>query len=230
MRHRMDGKKLSRTTSHRRALRRNMAAALIQHGAIRTTEAKAKQLRRFVEKLITTAKKDTLHARRQVIAELRDRELFDDEGQIAEQSLIQKLFEELAPRYASRPGGYTRIIRLAERRIGDAGRQVLLQLVEEETVEGGGGGGPRRRKRAAMRHEAVAGAAGSAAHTEVAKANQADETLASEAGDLDEAPEGEQQANEAADESAEPGQADDAAEAEAAEEQVDNEADDAEKN
>ena len=221
MRHRMDGKKLSRTTSHRRALRRNMAAALIQHGAIRTTEAKAKQLRRFVEKLITTAKKNTLHARRQVIAELRDRKLFDGEGQIAEQSLIQKLFEEVAPRYADRPGGYTRIIRLAERRIGDASKQVLLQLVEEETVKGGGGGGSRRKKRAAMRQEAAAGAAGTPARTEVAEADQADEAFAVEAGDAAEVPEGRQRADEVADESAE---------AEAAEDQVDNGTDDAEKN
>ncbi|MCK4602551.1 MAG: 50S ribosomal protein L17, partial [Phycisphaerae bacterium] len=112
MRHRMDGKKLSRTTSHRRALRRNMAAALIQHGAIRTTEAKAKQLRRFVEKLITMAKKDTLHARRQVVAELTDHELFNDEGELEQATLVQKLFGEIAPRYADRPGGYTRIIHL----------------------------------------------------------------------------------------------------------------------
>ena len=159
MRHRMDGKKLSRTTSHRRALRRNMAAALIQHGAIRTTEAKAKQLRRFVEKLITTAKQNTLHARRQVVAELCDRELLDNEGQAEEKTLVQKLFEEVAPRYAGRPGGYTRIIRLAERRIGDAGKQVVLQLVEEEMAEGGSGGGARRKKRAASRHEAAAAVA-----------------------------------------------------------------------
>ena len=228
MRHQMDGKKLSRTTSHRRALWRNMAAALIQHGAIRTTEVKAKQLRRFVEKLITTAKKNTLHARRQVIAKLRNRKLYDDEGQIAEQSLIQKLFEEVAPRYADRPGGYTRIIRLAERRIGDASKQVLLQLVEEETVKGGGGGS-RRKKRAAMRQEAAAGGARAAARTEVAEADQTDEALAAEADAAAEAPEGRQRADEAADESAEPEHADDAAEAEAAEDQVDNGPDDAQK-
>jgi len=156
MRHRMAGKQLSRNTSHRRALRRNMAAALIQYGAIRTTETKAKQLRRFVEKLITTAKKNTLHARRRVKAELCDRRLYDDDGELLEQTLVQKLFDEVAPRYAQRLGGYTRIIKLAERRIGDAGRQVLLQLVEEETPHGGGGGGSRRKKQAAKRHDAVA--------------------------------------------------------------------------
>jgi len=152
-----------------------MAAALIQYGAIRTTEVKAKQLRSFVEKLITTAKQNTLHARRRVLAELGDRDLFDDEGEVGEQTLVQKLFEEVAPRYANRPGGYTRIIRLAERRIGDAGRQVLLQLVEEETGAGGGGGS-RRRKRAAMRHGAAAAAG--AAQTEVSQADETDEAAA----------------------------------------------------
>ena len=191
MRHRMDGKKLSRTTSHRRALRRNMAAALIQHGAIRTTEAKAKQLRRFVEKLITMAKKDTLHVRRQVVAELTDRELFDDEGKLEEATLIQKLFGEIAPRYADRPGGYTRIIRLAERRIGDASRQVLLQLVEEEIAESGGGAS-RRKKRAAMLHGAVAAVVEAEPETDADDADESDDAEA-----VDEAAESEQPADDA---------------------------------
>jgi len=76
MRHRMATKHLNRTSSHRTALRRNLAAALIEHGAIRTTEAKAKDVRRFVEKLITIARKGTLHARRLVLARLQDREMF----------------------------------------------------------------------------------------------------------------------------------------------------------
>ncbi len=183
MRHRIDGKKLSRTTSHRRALWRNMAAALIQHGAIRTTEAKAKQLRRFVEKLITTARVNTLHARRLVLAELPDRELFDDDGDIEEKTLIAKLFEEVAPRYVNRDGGYTRIIRLAERRLGDGGKQVLLQLVEEESIESTGGGGTRRRKRATARHEAVAAAVKAA--PQAAGADQADEEEAPQDADAD---------------------------------------------
>ncbi len=183
MRHRRDGKKLSRTTSHRKALWRNMAASLFQHGAIRTTEAKAKQLRRFVEKLITTAKKDTLHARRQVIKALNDREMFDDSGESTDQTVVQKLFSEIAPRYANRPGGYTRIIHLAERRIGDAGRQVVLQLVEEEAVEGdSSGGGSRRKARAAKRHDAAAAVAAKAPADEVVEP-EADAVADDTAGD-----------------------------------------------
>ena len=131
MRHRVAGKQLSRSTSHRKALRRNMAASLIEHGAIRTTDIKAKELRGFVEKLITIAKKNTLHARRRVISLLNDRAIANSEGVIQDKSVVQKLFDEVAPRYANRNGGYTRIIRLAERRIGDAGKQALIQLVEE---------------------------------------------------------------------------------------------------
>ncbi len=112
-----------------------MAQSLFQHGAIRTTEPKAKELRKFVERLITIAKKGTLYARRRVIAEMRDRAMADNDGEIQDQSVVQKLFSEVAPRYANRAGGYTRIIHLAERRIGDAGSQVLLQLVEETPIE-----------------------------------------------------------------------------------------------
>jgi len=177
MRHRKDGKKLNRTTSHRKALWRNMAASLFQHGAIRTTEPKAKQLRRFVEKLITTAKKGTLHARRQVIATLTDREIFDEEGQATNQTVVQKLFTEIAPRYADRPGGYTRIIRLAERRIGDAGRQVILQLVEEagETEPSESGGSSRRQARATKRHDAVAAVAAAKPAADVKEAPEAED-------------------------------------------------------
>ncbi len=163
MRHRVQGKQLSRTTSHRKALRRNMAAALFQHGAIRTTEAKAKELRRFVEKLITIARQGTLHARRRLIAELGERDLFDDEGDLLEGTLIQTLMDEIGPRYTGRDGGYTRIIRLAEHRIGDAGTQVLLQLVEEgagteSTGAAGSGGSSRRKQRAAKRYQMAAAA------------------------------------------------------------------------
>ena len=162
MRHRMSGKQLSRTTSHRKAMRRNMAGSLFEHGAIRTTEAKAKELRRFAERLITIAKAGTLHARRRVIALLGERKLpREDDGQAQTVTVVQKLFDDVAPRYVDRPGGYTRIIRLAERRVGDAGRQVLLQLVEETaaTSSDAASGQGRRRRRAAKRHEAAAGAA-----------------------------------------------------------------------
>src|ERR1035437_9240977 len=136
MRHRKFGKQLSRNTAHRKALRRNMAASLIQHGAIRTTIIKAKELRPFVEKLITLARRGTLHARRQVIATLPDRAMVDDEGEWADKTVVQKLMDEVAPKYADRPGGYTRIIRLSERRIGDAGEQCVMQLVEETAATG----------------------------------------------------------------------------------------------
>ena len=143
-------------------MRRNMAASLIQHGSIRTTEAKAKYLRRFVEKLITVAKKGTLHARRQVISRLQDRDMYTydektNDYEIEEQTVVQKLFDEIAPRYDDRPGGYTRIIHLAERRIGDAGKQVILQLIEDEPSRAGLGGEGRRSARAAKRIEAAAG-------------------------------------------------------------------------
>ena len=157
MRHRVSGRHLGRSPSHRRAMRRNMAASLLEHGAIRTTVIKAKELRRFVEKLITAAKADTLHARRRVIAELQDRLIEGGDGEQAGQTVVQKLFDEIAPRYADRNGGYTRIIRLPDRRIGDAGKQVLLQLVEEtsarETAEPGQGS--RRRRAAEKRIEAA---------------------------------------------------------------------------
>jgi len=154
MRHRVTGKRLSRSTSHRKAMRRNMAASLIQHGAIRTTAVKAKELRRFVERIITIAKKGTLHARRQVLAELGDRAMIDPEGDLQDKSLVQKLFDEIAPRYADRPGGYTRIIRLEESRIGDSGRQVILQLVEEGSERSSGPRAVSRRgRRSAKRRE-----------------------------------------------------------------------------
>jgi len=154
-----------------------MAVSLIRHGAIRTTEAKAKELRRYIEKLITIAKTSTLHARRRVIAELGNPPLLDEEGQPLEQTAVQKLFDEIATRYEDRPGGYTRIIRLSDRRIGDAGVQVLLQLVEETPAEPKEpvSGRARRRRRAA---EAAAGEA----TEEVEAAAEADEEESSETG------------------------------------------------
>lgn len=178
MRHRIAGRHLNRTTPHRKAMRRNLAASLFEHGTVRTTPAKAKDVRPFVERLISIARKGTLHARRQIIAALGDRAMADKENpdELADQSVVQKLFDEIAPRYADRPGGYTRIIRLPERRIGDSGRQVLLQLVEE-TAPAAGGEVPatasRRRKRAAQRAEA---AKSSEAETPPAEAAEPTET------------------------------------------------------
>ena len=141
-------------------MRRNLAGSVIEHGTVRTTVAKAKEVRPFVEKLITIARKGTLHARRRVISLLQDRAMVDKDNpdEVADKTLIGKLFDEVAPRYIDRPGGYTRIIHLAERRIGDAGKQVLLQLVEEgsgSSAAGEGGTGSSRRKRAARRAEAA---------------------------------------------------------------------------
>ena len=158
MRHRVSGKHLGRSPSHRLAMRRNLAASLFEHGAVRTTEPKAKDVRRFVEKLITIARKGDLHARRLVISRLQDRRICNADGDDAGQTVVQKLFDEIAPRYVNRPGGYTRIIRLSDRRIGDSGVQVLLQLVEEESAEGSGGrpGSANRRARATKMIQAAA--------------------------------------------------------------------------
>jgi large subunit ribosomal protein L17 len=144
-------------------MRRNLAGSVIEHGAVRTTAVKAKEVRPFVERLITIARRNTLQARRRVIALLWDRAMADkeDPDTLAEKSLVQKLFDEVAPRYAQRPGGYTRIIHLPERRIGDGGKQVVLQLVEEAAAAGGASGPTisARRKRAARRAEAARTAA-----------------------------------------------------------------------
>jgi large subunit ribosomal protein L17 len=197
MRHRVAGKQLSRTTSHRKALRRNMAASLFEHGAVRTTETKAKQLRRFVERLITIAQKGTLHARRQVIAMLGDRNMTDEEGEFQDKTVVQKLFDEIAPRYSSRPGGYTRIIRLSDRRIGDAGAQVLLQLIEETPKKGeeAAGTAGRRKRRAAKRHEAAAAVSEELSAEESpgpAKPEESDRASETEAGEENQEPQEEE--------------------------------------
>jgi len=158
-----------------------MAASLFQHGAIRTTGPKAKELRRFVEKLITQAKKNTLHARRMVIAAMgHDRAMYGVDEERMDKTVVQKLFDEIAPSYAGRAGGYTRIIRLAERRIGDAGEQVILQLVEEgkaTPAAAASAGASRRRRRATKRHAAATDAA---AKTDQAETSRADEAQANQ--------------------------------------------------
>ena len=157
MRHRVSGKQLSRTTSHRKALLRNLAASLVEHEAIRTTEAKAKQVQRFVERLITIARGGTLHARRRVISIMGDRHMTDEDGGVAAKTVVGKLLDDVAPRYVDRPGGYTRIIHLSDRRIGDSGKEVLLQLVEAKPA--GAEEAPqsisRRKRRASKRREAA---------------------------------------------------------------------------
>ncbi len=130
-RHMIRGRQLSRDTEHRKALRRNMIQSLFEHGEIRTTHPKAKECKAMAEKMISLAKVGTLTARRAVIAQLTDRQLVDEKQEFTGQSVIQKLFTDIAPKFADRRGGYTRIIKTAEHRIGDAGDIVILQLVTE---------------------------------------------------------------------------------------------------
>lgn len=117
MRHRVKGRKLSRTASHKRATLRNMATSLFRHGRIETTTAKAKELRPFAERLITLGKRGDLHARRLAATKIQDR------------TVLGSLFDEIAPRYAERPGGYTRILKLGNRK-GDAAEMSLIELVD----------------------------------------------------------------------------------------------------
>lgn len=118
MRHRAKGRQLSRTASHRKALLNNLATSLFAHGAIVTTTAKAKELRPFAERLITLARRGDLHARRLVARRITDR------------AVVARLFGEIGPRFASRPGGYTRILRLGHR-VGDGAETARIELLSE---------------------------------------------------------------------------------------------------
>ena len=122
MRHRNSGRQLSRNSSHRHALLRNMATSLLRHETIRTTVPKAKELRRVVEPLITLAKIDSAAKRRIAYARLRD------------VAVVDKLFDDLGPRFKARAGGYTRILKM-EPRPGDSADMALMQLVEEVKAE-----------------------------------------------------------------------------------------------
>lgn len=122
MRHALKHRKLSRTGAHRRALFRNQLASLIEHGRIRTTLAKAKELRPIAERLITRSREGTVHARRMVRRWVPDRQV------------VKKLFDEVAPRFADRPGGYLRILKLGPRH-GDAAEMAILELVDYEAEE-----------------------------------------------------------------------------------------------
>lgn len=134
MRHLKAGRQLNRNASHRRALFRNLALALFRHERIITTVAKAKAARPFIEKLITLAKKGTLQARREVLARLGTASKAEvaphnDPEKADPTHVIIKLFNEIAPRYADRPGGYTRVLKRTQRRLGDAGETAFLELV-----------------------------------------------------------------------------------------------------
>ncbi len=153
MRHRIAGRQLSRTSEHRLAMRRNLVSSLFEHETVSTTIQKAKEVQSFAEKLITLAKKGTLASRRRAISLLGNRAIYkDDNGENTKSGfVIGKLFSEIGPRYLDRSGGYTRIIRLSKRRLGDNGQLVLLQLVgQEETAEQAGvkkGSGKKKRSK-----------------------------------------------------------------------------------
>lgn len=138
--HLIKGRQLSRDTEHRKALRRNLVQSLFEHGQVKTTLPKAQEVKGFAEKLITQAKKGTLTARRKVISELNDRRLVDENQDFITEgntkTVVQKLFNDVAPKYKGRNGGYTRIIKTPQYRIGDAASVVILQLVGEETSTG----------------------------------------------------------------------------------------------
>jgi large subunit ribosomal protein L17 len=141
MRHLKAGRQLGRNAEHRLALMRNLTMALIQHERIITTVEKAKEVRPFVEKLITLAKKGTIHARRLAEAKLgpmgqaRPMAHDEDENKQDDRKVIKKLFDEIGPRFKNRPGGYTRIIKRHERRLGDGGHTAFLELLKEGEVK-----------------------------------------------------------------------------------------------
>jgi large subunit ribosomal protein L17 len=139
MRHQRAGKKLGRDSAHRRALHANLAGALIEHGRIKTTEAKAKAVRPVAERMITLGRRGDIHARRQALAFLRSQEV------------VHKLFSEVAPRFADRPGGYTRIVKLGSRP-GDSAPMAYLELVDYV---------PKARPSPAARRQGTTAAAGS---------------------------------------------------------------------
>jgi large subunit ribosomal protein L17 len=182
MRHRIAGRQFSIDSDHRRALLRNLAAALFEHGEIRTTGPKAKAVQPFVERLITIAKKGDLRARRLLESRLNDRKIhvwvadsntgemkkdnpyfdlpaeedieFNRYGDVRKAPrLVQHILTKVAPRYADRDGGYTRIVRLGTNRLGDGADEVLLQLVGEEEGPEIGGAGSRRKAKANRRAE-----------------------------------------------------------------------------
>jgi len=215
MRHRKAGYKLGRTTAHRQAMLRNMAASLFEHGQIVTTVPKAKALQPFVEKIITKAKKGDLHSRRQVISmlggdrrafawlylpknatdaereqvsKLRERAegFFDlpDSSEVERNrygelrkapKLVKHIFENVAPRFSDRAGGYTRVIKLDYRRLGDAGECAVIQFVGNEEGPEIGGNPSGRRRQADRRTAFAAKVRKQAAATAAATASTADD-------------------------------------------------------
>ncbi len=144
MRHRMSGRKLNRTSSHRKAMFANMTASLLTHEQIKTTLPKAKDLRRFADRMITLGKRGNLHARRQAFAFLRN------------DAVVAKLFDTLAERYKDRPGGYTRVLK-AGFRYGDAAPMAIIELVDRDPEAKGAADKARVEAEEAAAEEAMAG-------------------------------------------------------------------------
>jgi large subunit ribosomal protein L17 len=142
MRHRKGGRKLNRTSAHRKALNRNLTRSLILHGRIKTTVPKAKEVIPFASRLVTLAKDGSLAARRRAV------EL------MGENEAVGKLFSEIAPRFADRPGGYLRIVKLPFPRLGDRAEQAYLEFVEEEVVEAQETTGKKKRKQKKLSRKA----------------------------------------------------------------------------
>lgn len=154
MRHRIAGRKLGRTTAHRQALLRNLSKELLEKEKIKTTLSKAKELQPYAEKLVTLAKRETLHARRLVLRKIQDKKV------------VAKLFDALSARYAQRPGGYTRVIKLGPRP-GDNAEMAIIELVEAESAHEGetsseGKGKARKTKKKAAAKKPETKKAGSA--------------------------------------------------------------------
>jgi large subunit ribosomal protein L17 len=147
MRHRKSGRQLSRNSAHRWALMRNLITALLREEKIKTTDPKAKELRRWADRVITLGKQGSLHARRQVLSIVQDK------------AVVRKLFDTIAPRFRERPGGYTRIIKVGIRR-GDAAPMALIELVGAASEPQAGAGGSKkrraRRRRPTQREETAA--------------------------------------------------------------------------
>lgn len=150
MRHLKSGRKLNRTSAHRKAMFRNIVTSLLEHERVQTTDVKAKEVRRWAERMVTLGKRGTLHARRQALAFVRDR------------SIVKRLFEDIAPRFRDRAGGYTRITKIGMRK-GDAAPLSVIELTERSGQALSEAEKKRERKRrAAQRKEERAAAPGPA--------------------------------------------------------------------
>lgn len=165
MKHRVGFNRLGRKPAHRKALHRNMVTSLFKHERIRTTKAKAREIRRTAEKMITRAKVDSVHNRRMVARDIKDK------------AILAKLFVDIGPRFKARPGGYTRMLKIGHR-AGDASEMVLLELVTEEVEETSKSSRRRKggeKKSAPKAEKAPAGDKASAAEKKVSGAKESDE-------------------------------------------------------